>query len=76
LAGVDTGPVRLEDVGGSLVGQRPDTALFAAAAEIAGTVAGIEDVHASQGYRRHLAVIYTRRALVLAYERAVKEKSS
>lgn len=76
LAGVDTGPVLLEGIDGSLVGRLPDADLFAATAKIAETVTGIEDVHASQSYRRHLAVVYTKRALVLAHERAVKRKPS
>ncbi len=72
LTGVDTGPVRLEEMEAVLVGRKPDRALFADAAKAAESVAGIEDVHASRDYRRRLAVVYPRRALTLAHERAAQ----
>lgn len=70
LTGVDMGPVRLTETEVLLTGKRPDEALFAEAAKAAESVAGIDDVHASADYRRRLAVVYARRALVLAHERA------
>ena len=70
LTGVDTGPVRLRDAEQGLVGQMPSEAIFANAAKTAEAVAGIDDVHAPADYRRRLAVVYARRALVAAHERA------
>lgn len=75
LTGVDTGPVRLRDAETALVGQIPGEALFAEAAKSAEAVAGIDDVHAPADYRRRLAVVYTRRALVKAHERALQGKA-
>ena len=70
LTGVDMGPVRLDAAEAMLAGQVPGAELIAAAAQCADRVAGIEDVHASRDYRRRIAVVYTRRALELASQRA------
>lgn len=70
LTGVDIGPVRLHDGETLLDGKMPDDAAIAAAAETARVVAGLDDVHASADYRRKLAVVYARRALTLARDRA------
>jgi carbon-monoxide dehydrogenase medium subunit len=75
LTGVDTEPVRLTEAEATLVGRMPDDTLFAGAARSAETVAGIEDVHAPRDYRRKLAVVYARRALALAHERALRGKA-
>jgi carbon-monoxide dehydrogenase medium subunit len=71
--GVDTGPVRLAGAEAMLQGQAPDDALIAAAAETASAVPGLDDVHASKEYRRKLAVVMTRRALLTARARASGE---
>ena len=71
LTGVDTGPVRLLDAEKGLIGQMPSEAIFAEAAQSAQSVAGIDDVHASAAYRQRLAVVYARRALIKAHERAL-----
>jgi carbon-monoxide dehydrogenase medium subunit len=70
LTGVHTGPVRLHEAEALLTGKTPDDTLVAAAADTASAVAGIDDVHAPADYRRKLAVVYARRALVLARDRA------
>jgi carbon-monoxide dehydrogenase medium subunit len=75
LTGVDTGPVRLHDAETALTGQLPSEAVFAAAAKSAETVAGIDDVHASAAYRQRLAVVYARRALIKAYDRALQRRA-
>lgn len=75
LTGVDVGPVRLAEAEAKLIGRKPDEGLFAEAASIAESVAGIEDVHASREYRRRLAVVYTRRALAAAYDRALQGRA-
>ena len=75
LTGVDTGPVRLHDAEIALIGQLPSEAVFAAAAKSAETVAGIDDVHASAAYRQRLAVVYARRALIKAYDRALQRRA-
>jgi len=75
LTGVDTGPVRLHDAETALTGQLPSEAVFAEAAKSAETVAGIDDVHASAAYRQRLAVVYARRALIKAHDRALQGRA-
>jgi aerobic carbon-monoxide dehydrogenase medium subunit len=76
VTGVDTGPVRLGDAEAMLLGKAPDDALIAAAAETASSVPGLDDVHASKEYRRKLAVVMTRRALLTARARARGEEAA
>ena len=75
LTGVDTGPVRLHDAETALTGQLPSEAVFAEAAKSAETVAGIDDVHAAAAYRQRLAVVYARRALSKAHDRALQGRA-
>jgi carbon-monoxide dehydrogenase medium subunit len=70
LFAVATSPVRLDAAEASLTGKRLDMAAITAAAAEAGTVEPIEDIHAGADYRRHLAQVLTRRALVDAARRA------
>jgi carbon-monoxide dehydrogenase medium subunit len=70
VTGVDTGPVRLGDAEAMLTGKTPDDALIRAAAETASSVPGLDDVHASKAYRRKLAAVMTKRALMQARDRA------
>ena len=75
LVGVDDGPVRLESAEALLTGNPPTSDRLDAAAQKAGDVPGIEDVHASAAYRRKIAAVVTRRALHRALERAGAEAS-
>ncbi len=70
VTGVDIGPVRLHDAEAMLAGQTPSEALFADAAQTAGAVPGLDDVHASKAYRRKLAIVMTKRALAQALAQA------
>jgi carbon-monoxide dehydrogenase medium subunit len=74
VTGVDTGPVRLGDAETMLAGKMPDDSLIQAAAETATSVPGLDDVHASKEYRRKIAVVMTRRALLQARARARGEE--
>lgn len=74
VTGVDTGPVRLGDAETMLTGEAPEDALIEAAAETAASVPGLDDVHASKEYRRRLAVVMTKRALLRARARASDEE--
>jgi carbon-monoxide dehydrogenase medium subunit len=57
-----------------LVGERPTPdAIRAAAAASSGDIDPSSDIHASARYRRHLAVVLTRRALEQAFSRAAAE---
>jgi CO/xanthine dehydrogenase FAD-binding subunit len=74
IVGMGDGPLRARAAEDVLVGQPigPDSSddLFAAAvAEVVSAVDPAEDVHASSGYRRHLAGVMSKRALVTALSR-------
>jgi carbon-monoxide dehydrogenase medium subunit len=70
LFGVATSPARLEAAESGLTGKRLDMAAITAAAAEARSIKPIEDIHAGADYRRHLAQVLTRRALVDAARRA------
>jgi carbon-monoxide dehydrogenase medium subunit len=70
LFGVAASPVRLDAAESALRGKRLDmTAIDTAAAE-ARSIEPLEDIHAGADYRRHLAQVLTRRALIDAGRRA------
>ncbi len=71
LLSVADGPVRVKEAEDALTGEAPDdAAIAAAAAEVSATIDPPSDIHASADYRRHLAGVLVRRALVRAVERA------
>ncbi len=73
LAGVAGRAVRAPSAELALVGQRPDLEAFrAAAAMVTQHIDPGSDVHASAGYRRHVAVVVARRALERAALRAAE----
>lgn len=69
---VGEGPIRTEGAARLLVGETPSVALAAAAAHHAARVEldPPGDIHASAAFRRHLAEVLGRRALVEAFGRA------
>lgn len=70
LFGVAASPVRLDAAEGGLTGKLLDSSTISAAAAHARSIEPIEDIHAGADYRRHLAQVLTRRALVDAARRA------
>ena len=65
--GVGTTPVRVTEAERGLAGQALSDGLFAEAAEVVSASLGPgADIHASMGYRRHIAGVLTRRALTRA----------
>lgn len=71
LIGVGSRPVRAETAEAVLRGRVPDAeAIAEAAAAVTGEIEPTGDIHASEEYRRHLAVVLTRRALAAAVARA------
>lgn len=78
IVGMGDGPVRMNDVEDTLLGQNlangaAQDAFEAAAETVRGSVEAAEDVHVSSGYRRHLAGVMAKRALTTAFTRAVGE---
>ena len=76
LGGVGEGPIRCREAEAALVGTTPNDDRFDEAARICGEIEATEDVHASSAYRRHLARVLTRRALVRARERTRRTDES
>ena len=71
LFGVNETPVRAAAAEALLAGQRHDPKLIeAAAAAVGEAIEPTDDLHASAGFRAHLAEVLTRRALAAAFERA------
>jgi carbon-monoxide dehydrogenase medium subunit len=72
LLSVGDGPVLAQAAGEILAGQIPSEQLLRSAADAAATrdIDPPSDIHASAAYRRQLAAVLTRRALVRAFERA------
>ncbi len=69
------GPVDARKAAQALVGRTPSEDVFEEAAAIAsGEIDPLGNVHATPQYQRHLARVLTRRALVLAVERAGQER--
>jgi len=66
VAGLDAAPVRVREAEQALLGQTASEALFCAAAEHCRALDALGDVHAPASYRKHLAVVLTRRALIQA----------
>jgi carbon-monoxide dehydrogenase medium subunit len=70
LGAVDDRAIRCSETETALLGQRGGRATFEAAAELASApLTPPSDVHASSGYRRHLAKVLVERALIQAWQR-------
>jgi carbon-monoxide dehydrogenase medium subunit len=69
LGGMGVAPVRAREVEQALVGEIPREELFRELCESCRAVEATDDIHASAGYRQHLAAVLARRALVKAAER-------
>ncbi|MBK6467799.1 MAG: xanthine dehydrogenase family protein subunit M [Rhodobacter sp.] len=73
LGSVGPTPVRMKHAVGALIGQRGTPEAFDAAAEIvARDITPITDVRATEKYRRHVARIIVRDALLTAWQRAAE----
>ncbi|MCS7234372.1 MAG: xanthine dehydrogenase family protein subunit M [Armatimonadota bacterium] len=71
VTGAGPKAVRLTKVEQALVGKRLDQAAVAEAAKLASDgLEATDDLYASAEYKRHLAVVYTKRGLLRALERA------
>ena len=71
VGGVGTGPLRCTDVEAAVVGTRGGPDVYSRATASCREIDAMEDVHATQAYRRHLAQVLTARALEAAYARAI-----
>jgi len=69
VGGVSSLPLRLTAAEAVVEGNPPEQAYFIRAAEACADIAVVEDVHAGAAYRRQLARVLTRRALLRAAER-------
>ena len=71
LGGVGAVPVRLSEAIEMLEGQKGSPSLFEAAARAARSIDAMEDALITADYRRHLAGVLLKRALLSAYGRAI-----
>jgi carbon-monoxide dehydrogenase medium subunit len=69
LGGMGVAPVRASEVEKALIGQIPEEKLLREVCEACRKFEAIDDVHASAGYRQHLATVLSRRALEQASKR-------
>lgn len=75
IGGVADRPIEVGSRCGALLGERPTEALVgAAAAEACADFEPSTDIHASSAYRKHVAAVVLRRALIKAAERASTER--
>jgi carbon-monoxide dehydrogenase medium subunit len=70
--GIEPSPVRLAQTETALLGRTLDDDALAAAADAARKLDAMSDVHVSAEYRRHIAGVVTRRALIDA-ERSAED---
>jgi len=71
ICGISFAPCRLKVAESTLIGMRADQHAIDVAAQCVDSIEDImEDAHNSSEYRRHLAKIYTQRAIELAFQRA------
>lgn len=75
IGGLAIAPVRVSAAESILVGRQADEALFQEAADICAGIEASDDVHATSGYRQHLAATLTYRALFAARERLKAQQS-
>lgn len=74
ICGISYAPCRLGDAEMQLQGMKADARAIDLAVQSIDAIEDImEDAHNSSQYRRHLAKIYTHRALELAFQRAIAE---
>ena len=71
LGGLGAAPVRARDVERALVGDKIDDKRLREICEPLRKLDAVEDIHAPAAYRRHLATVLPRRALLKAHERIV-----
>src|SRR5436305_14284738 len=76
LGGMGIAPVRAREVENALIGQVPEEKLLREICETCRKFEALEDVHASAGYRQHLATVLSRRALEQASNRLARESSA
>jgi aerobic carbon-monoxide dehydrogenase medium subunit len=77
LGGVSDIPLRMADIEERLRGVEPDPSVLADAAEMVGeSLEPPSDIHGSAEFRRHLAKVLTRKALLQAVEKAMEEPAT
>jgi carbon-monoxide dehydrogenase medium subunit len=76
LGGVGAAPLRMRAIETGLRGQAPGAALFAEAAAACSEIEAMDDAQTPAWYRRRLAVVLARRALLTAHGRATREAAT
>ncbi len=71
LGGLGAAPVRAREVERALIGETIEEKRLREVCEPLRRLDAVEDIHAPASYRRHLATVLPRRALMKAHERIV-----
>jgi carbon-monoxide dehydrogenase medium subunit len=76
LGGMGPAPVRAHDVERTLIGEKPEETRLREICEILRALDAVDDIHAPASYRRQLATVLARRALLKAHERVLTTRRS
>jgi aerobic carbon-monoxide dehydrogenase medium subunit len=76
LGGMGPAPVRAHDVERALIGEKPEVKRLREICESLRALEAVDDIHAPASYRRQLATVLSRRALLKAHERVAEMRPS
>jgi len=75
LGGMGPAPLRAHNVEQALIGEKPEEKRLREICETLRSLEAIDDIHAPASYRRQLATVLSRRALLKAHERVVAKEA-
>ena len=76
LGGMGPAPLRAHNVEQALIGEKPEEKRLREICETLRSLEAIDDIHAPASYRRQLATVLSRRALLKAHERVMAKEAS
>ena len=76
LGGLGAAPVRAREVERALIGEKIEDKMLREICEPLRKLDAVDDIHAPSSYRRQLATVLPRRALLKAHERAIERISA
>jgi len=75
LGGMGPAPLRAHNVEQALIGEKPEEKRLREICQTLRSLEAIDDIHAPASYRRQLATVLSRRALLKAHERVVAKEA-
>ncbi|HXW49400.1 MAG TPA: xanthine dehydrogenase family protein subunit M [Xanthobacteraceae bacterium] len=76
LGGMGPAPLRAHNVEQALIGEKPEEKRLREICQTLRSLEAIDDIHAPASYRRQLATVLSRRALLKAHERVMAKEAS